>query len=74
VLIDHSGKRLLINLVKDGKTAIENFRLILKKLRDDFVSDVIIAVETNVFRIAAEVESISENVKEIKENVKEVGE
>jgi CRISPR/Cas system-associated protein endoribonuclease Cas2 len=62
------------NLVSDGQTAIENFRQMLRKFRDDFVSDVIVTVQTNVFRILAEVESIEKDVKEVKENVKEVGE
>ena len=80
-LIHSSGNRLLRNLVSDGKTVVDNFRQMLRKLREDFVSEVILAVETNIFRVLAEVEFISENVrvlgkdvKEIKENVKEVGE
>jgi len=64
--------------MSDGKTAVENFRQMLRKLREDFVSEVIVTVEMNVFRIIAEVESIGENVralvKEVKEEVKGVGE
>ena len=69
-----SGKRLLKNLVSDGKTAVENFRQMLKKLRDDFLSEVIVSIETNVFRVVAEVESIGENVKALGRDIKEVGE
>jgi predicted transcriptional regulator len=74
VLINRSAKRMLKNLVNDGKTVIQNFRQILKKLRDDFVSDVIVAVETNVFRILADVVSIGENVRLLGKDVKEVKE
>jgi hypothetical protein len=72
-LIGLLGKRLLKNLVGDGQTMIENFRQVLKKLRDDFISDVIVSVETNVFRILAAVESIRKDITEVKGNVKEVG-
>src|SRR5260221_12730108 len=79
--INNPGKRLLKNLVIDGKTVVVNFRQMLRKLREDFVSEVIFTVETNIFRVLAGVGSISENVrilrqdvKEVHENVKEVGE
>ena len=66
-LIGLSGKRLLKNLGSDGKTVIENFRQVLKKLRDDIISDVIVSVETNVFRILAPMESIRKDIKDLGE-------
>jgi hypothetical protein len=66
-LMNRAGKRLLKNLVTDGKTVIENFRQVLRKLRDDFVSDAIVTVAANVFRILAEVESIGKDIKEVGE-------
>ena len=65
---------MLKNLLGNGKTAVENFRQVLKTLRDDFLSDVIITVEVNVIRILAEVEFISKDVKEMKEKVENIGE
>ena len=56
---------MLKNLVGDGKTVIEKFRQVLKRLRDDFISDVIVSVETNVFRNLSEVESIRKDIKDV---------
>src|SRR5258705_2651959 len=78
ILINLLGKRLLKFLVINGKTTVENFQQMLRKLRKDFISDVIVNVETNVFRILAEMGSIHENVralgKDLKENFKGVSE
>lgn len=62
-----SGKRLLKNFITDGKTVVENFRQALRKLREDFISDAIVTVATNVFHILAEVESIGKDIKEVGE-------
>ena len=73
-LFDHSGKRLIKNVLKDGKTIVDNYRQKLEKLRDDFLREVIVTVETNVFRILAEVTCLGQNIKEVDESIKKVGE
>ena len=50
---------------KDKKTVIDRYQQALKKLRDDFLSEVIVTVDTNVFRIIAEVESITDGIKDL---------
>ena len=44
---------------------VENYRDTLKKLREDFLSHVIVSVEETVIRTLAAVESISQDVKEL---------
>ena len=44
---------------------IENYREILKKLRDDIRSEVVVTAEVNVFRILSEMESITAFMKEL---------
>jgi len=53
------------NIVKDTKTVIDKYQQALKKLRDDFLSEVIVTVHMNVFRIIAEVESITDGIKDL---------
>jgi len=53
------------NIFKDKKTVIDRYQQALKKLRDDFLSEVIVTVDTNVFRIIAEVESITDGIKDL---------
>ena len=56
------------NLVSDGKTVVDNYRQALGKLRDDFLGEVIVTVEINVFRILAEMKEVNENIQGIGEN------
>jgi len=72
--INHSGNRLLKHFVSNGKTVVDNFRRMLRKLREDFVSEVIVNVETDIFRIIEEVESIDEDVRAVGKSIKQVGE
>jgi len=64
---------MLKNLL-NGKTVLDNFRQVLKKLRKDFLSDVIIIVEANIIRILAEAEFIGESVRAVGKDIKEVKE
>ena len=59
------GKRMLKNIVNDKKTVIDKYRQALKTLRDDFLSEVIVTVDMNVFRIITEVASIAEGIKDL---------
>jgi len=56
------------NTFRDGKTIVDNYRQALEKLHYEFLREVIVAVETNVFRILAEVKKVNENVKGIGEH------
>lgn len=58
------------NLLGDRMMFVDNYQQTLKKLRDDFLSAVIVGVETNVFRILAGMGSIHENINEVNGNVK----
>jgi len=60
---ESSGIRSIKNIGGDTKNVIEDYRQMLKKLRDDFVSEAIVNVEIDVSRILVEVESISESIK-----------
>lgn len=51
------------NMTSNGKAVVEKFRETLEKLRDNFLSEVIVAVEINVFRMLAELESITGVIK-----------
>lgn len=50
------GKRFMKNVLSNGNITVENYRESLKNLRDDFVSEAIVNVESNVFRIIEKVE------------------
>jgi hypothetical protein len=62
-----AGKRLMKNLVSDGKTVVDNYRQKLGQLRDKFLGEVIVTVEINVFRILAEMKEVNENIQGIGE-------
>lgn len=50
------------NVLRDGKAIVDDYRQALEKLRDDFLREVIITVEINVFRILAETREVSQNI------------
>jgi len=56
---------MLKNIVNDKKAVIDKYRQALKTLRDDFLSEVIVTVDMNVFRIITEVASIAEGIKDL---------
>jgi len=58
------------NVLSDGKTVVDNFGQVLKKLREDFLSDVIITVEANIIRLGKDIKEVKEKVDGIDENVK----
>jgi hypothetical protein len=60
------------NLVSDGKTVVDNYRQTLVKLRDDFLGEVIVAVEINVFRVLAEMKEVNENIQGIGESLSSI--
>lgn len=62
------------NMLHDGTTVVDNYQQTLEKLRADFLREVIVTVEVNVFRILAGVKSLGKNINEVNENVKEIGE
>ena len=62
------------NVLSDGKTVVDNFRQVLKKLREDFLSDVIITVEANIIRLSESVGAVGKDIKEVKEKVDRIDE
>src|SRR6266545_5835072 len=62
-LIRSLGKRFIKNMASNEKKIVVNFQETLMKLRHNFLSEVIVTVEINVFRILAELESITEVIK-----------
>jgi hypothetical protein len=50
-------------LVSDKRSHVDNYRQKLEKLRDDFLREVLVTVEINVFRVLAEVSEVNKNIK-----------
>ena len=53
------------NFAGGGRKAVENYRHTLQKLREDFLSYVIVNVEETVIRTLAAVETIRQDVKDL---------
>jgi len=61
------------NVIGDGKIIVDSYRQQLEKLRGDFLREVIVTVEINIFRILAEMKSLSENIEVVNESIKGTG-
>lgn len=64
LICDRLGKRFVKNIVSNQKSAVKTYQERLKKLREDFLSDVIVSIDITVLHTHAEVVSISKRLEE----------
>ena len=61
---DHLGKRFLKNIVGNQMGVVKTYQERLKKLREDFLSDVIVSIDITVIHTLEEVVSISKRLED----------